>query len=116
MNKEHLKSLLQRDKTVLKELYLSNSKSKSKNILTFASDSELNTLMKYLHFVSNGVIPIKKHNFEAVEPKYLSAVKKHFEKKASLQNNLNSNRKNKLSVVIKLIPSFNHLLAPLFNQ
>ena len=114
MNKEQFKTYLQRDKTFLKELFESDSVVKSKRILTFATDAELNTLIKYLHFVSNGEIPIKKNNFEAVSKKYLSVIKKNFEKKNSLQQLLQNSRKIKLVLLIKIVPSFSNVLAPLF--
>ena len=114
MNKDQFKTYLQRDKTFLKELFESDSVVKSKRILTFATDAELNTLMKYLHFVSNGEIPIKKNNFEALDKKYLKLIKKNFEKKNSLHELLQNSRKIKLLVLIKVLPSFSNVLAPLF--
>ena len=116
MNHEHFKSLLQRDKTFLKELYESNSKAKSKNILNFATDAELNTLAKYFYFVSNGIIPIKKQNFDAIDKKNVSFVKKHFEKKAAVQRITQASRKEKLRIFSKVVVSFNHFLAPLFVE
>ena len=116
MNQEQFKSILQRDKIFLKELYESNSRAKSKNILTFATDGEITTLVKYIHFVANGIIKIKKHNFEAIAQRHLSFSKKHFESKSSLQKLSQSNRKEKMKVLLKFIPIYNHLLAPLFNQ
>ena len=116
MNREQLKTYLQRDKQFLKELYESDSLVKSKRILNFANDAELSTLIKYLHFVSNGEIPIKKQHFEAVAKNHLKSVKKKFDKKKSVQDLLQNSRKVKLVVIIKLIPSFSNLLAPLFNQ
>ena len=116
MNQEQFKSLLQRDKIFLKELYESNSKAKSKNILTFATDSEINTLIKYIHFVANGIIKIKKQNFDAIGQRHLSFSRKHFESKSSLQRLNQLLRKDKIKLLLKFIPIYNHLLAPLFIQ
>lgn len=116
MNREQFKSLLQRDKIFLKELYESDSQAKSKRILNFASDAELNTLTKYFHFVSNGEIKIKKQNFDALAKRHLNLIKKHFEKKSNAQNLIQTSRKTKISLIFKLLPVLNHLLAPLFNQ
>ena len=116
MNQEQFKSLLQRDKIFLKELYESNSKAKSKNILTFATDSEINTLIKYIHFVVNGTIKIKKDNFEAIGQRFLIISRKHFESKSSLQRLNQLLRKDKIKLLLKFIPIYNHLLAPLFIQ
>ena len=116
MNREQMKQLLQRDKQFLKELYESESVSKSKRIINFASDGELNTLCKYLHFLSNGDIKIKKHNFEAVSKKQMFLIRKSFESKKVTQNFFQTERKRKIQILLKLISAFSHLLAPLFNQ
>ena len=116
MNREQFKSYLQRDKNFLKELFESDSLVKSRRILNFASDSELNTLIKYFHLVCNGEIPIKKQNFDALEKKHFNVIKKNFEKKGSLQKLLQNSRKMKLLLILKLAPAFSNLLAPLFRE
>jgi hypothetical protein len=66
MNKENVKSCLVRDKAFLRELYQSNNSQKTKRLLNSASDLKLNTIIKFLHFLSNGEIKIKKQNFDAL--------------------------------------------------
>ena len=56
MNQDQTKALLIRDKEFLKQLYDSDNSAKSKRILYFASDSQLNTLTKFLHLTSTGEI------------------------------------------------------------
>ena len=116
MNREQFKTYLQRDKQFLKELYESDSVTKSRRILNFASDSELNTLMKYFHFICNGEIPIKKQNFDALEKKHFNLIKKNFEKKGSLQKLLQNARKFKLLLLVKVVPALSNVLAPLFKE
>ena len=116
MSHEQFKSILQRDKQFLKELFESNSVSKSKNILSFASDAELNTLIKYIHYVSSGEIKIKKNNFDAIGHRILAFIRKNFEKKSALQKVNQSLRKDKIKLLFKLVPSFSNLLAPLFVE
>lgn len=116
MSNEQFKSQLIRDKLFLKELYESKSTSKSKRILYFANDTEIGTLLKYLHFISNGEIKIKKANFEAIKNHQLNAIKKNFEKKSKFQTVLHLNRKEKIKILSKFISVFSHLLAPLFNE
>jgi len=60
MDKKLMRSFLIRDKGFLKELYIGVESSKNKRILYFAEDGQLNTLIKYLHFLANGEIEIKK--------------------------------------------------------
>ena len=63
MNPETLKPQLVRDKVFLEELYSSQSVPNSKRLLNFASDSKLNTIIKFLHFVANGQIKVKREHF-----------------------------------------------------
>lgn len=116
MSNEQFKAQLIRDKLFLKELYESNSLSKSKRILYFASDAEISTLLKYIHFVSNGEIKIKKANFEALKKHHLVAIKRNFEKKAKFLIVLRLSRKEKMKILSKFAPVFSHLLSPLFNE
>jgi hypothetical protein len=66
MNKDTVKQCLVRDKEFLRELYQSNNSQQTKRILNFASDLKLNTVIKFLHFLANGEIKIKKENFDAL--------------------------------------------------
>jgi hypothetical protein len=67
MNKETVKSYLIRDKAFLRELYEGNDRVKNNRILNVTSDTKLNTLIRFLHFLSNGEIKIKKENFEILQ-------------------------------------------------
>lgn len=116
MSNEQFKAALMRDRLFLKELYESNSQANSKRLLTFANDSQIVTLIKYLNLLSNGVIKIKSDNFEALEKRHLSAFKKHFERKAAMAKILQSDRKTKLKLLTKFCTVFPHLLAPLFKE
>ena len=117
MNKENVKQCLQRDKEFLRELYLSDNLYKVKTILNGASDLKLNTLAKFLHFLSNGEIRIKKENFEKIKSsKRLQFLKKNVEAKAALQRLLKSERKSKLKFLIHLQSIYPYLLYCLFNE
>ena len=72
-----MKQYLIRDKSFLQELYSSPNPLNTKRLLNFASDSKLATVIKLLHFLANGEIPMKKSNFDAiVANKRLSFIKK----------------------------------------
>ena len=116
MSTEHFKSYLVRDKLFLKELYESNSQAKSRRLITFATDGEISTLMKYLNLLCNGVIKIKSSNFDKIENRHLSAFKKHFEKKTTFTKLLQANRRDKIKILAKFSSVYAHLLAPLFNE
>jgi hypothetical protein len=117
MEKETLKSYLVRDKAFLRELYESPNKMKSIKILNFASDVKLNTLIRFLHFLSNGEIKIKKENFEILQKnKKVLFLKRHVEKKAALARLLKGERIEKLKFLRQLTPVFAALLYCLFNE
>jgi len=115
MNKEQLTALLVRDKIFLKSLYEANSALSAKNILMYASDSKLNTLIKFLHFVSVGEIKVKKEHFDSLEKKHLTLVKKFFEKKSTVLSLLNDERQKKILILVKFKSVFHELLFTLFN-
>ena len=117
MNKEVMKNYLIRDKAFLRELYEGESVVKNNRILNFASDTKLNTLLRLLHFISNGEIQIKRVNFEIIQNnKKLSIIKKAVEKKAALKRLLNTDREAKLKFLKKLSSVFLALLYCLFNE
>ena len=85
MNKEQMKSLLIKDKSFLRSLYDGPNPLKNKKVLNSANDSQLNTLIRYLHFVTSGQIKIKKENFEKiVADNKLKLIKIKVEKKNHL--------------------------------
>ena len=111
MNKDTMKSYLIRDKAFLRELYEGENRLKNNRILTFASDSKLNTLIRLLHFIANGEIKIKRVNFEVIQAnKKLSHIKKFVEKKAAVNRLLKSEREPKLKFLKQLSSIFSALL------
>ncbi len=117
LNKDILKSCLIRDKGFLKVLYQEPDFAKNRKTLQTADDTELNTLIKYLHFVSNGEIPTKKVNFEAIkESKKQALITRKVETKSHVLNLLKSPRVTKLKFLLQLIKIYSFLLYPLFNR
>ena len=117
MDQETDKGQLQRDKEFLRELFQTDDVNKSKQVLVFASDSKLNTLLKFLHFLTVGDIKIRREDFKVIEDaKKLKILKKFVEKKAAVQRLLKSERKEKLKVLTKLLSVYPQLLYCLFNE
>ena len=117
MNKETLKSYLIRDKVFLRELYEGENRLKNNRILTFASDSKLNTLIRLLHFIANGEITIKRAHFDVIQSnKKISKIKKFVEKKAAVNRLLKSERQEKLKFLKSLSAIYSALLYGLFNE
>ena len=116
-NKELLKSYLIRDKVFLRELYESPNNIVCNRILNFASDIKLNTLIKFLHYLANGEVPIKKTNFDIIQShKKLNFIKKHVEKKTAMSRLLKADREMKLKFLKQLSAVYSVLLYILFNE
>ena len=116
MNSETFKPYLVRDKVFLNELYQSSSVPNSKRLLLFAADQKLDTLIKFLHFVANGEIKLKKQHFDQFSKAQVTLMKKKFEKKKLLKQFLKEERKVKIATLQKLAPILPQLLYPLFNE
>ena len=116
MNRESFKPYLVRDKVFLNELYQSSSAPNSKRLLLFASDQKLDTLIKFLHFVANGEIKLKKEHFDVFSKSQVTLMKKKFEKKKLVQQFLKEERKVKITALQKLAPILPQLLYALFNE
>ena len=116
-NRETMKSLLIRDKGFLHELYEGPNPLKNNRVLAGASDAQLNTLIKFLHFLSNGEITMKRENFEIIEKSHkLKLIKARVEKKKNLNMLLKSERKEKLKFLNKLCNLYSALLYTLFSE
>ena len=112
-----MKSQLVRDKAFLKSLYEGENTLKNKDFINFATESELNTLIKYLHFVASGQISINKVNFETIQKsRKLKIIQKNVDKKAQASNMLKNSRAEKVKFLWKLIHIYPALLSSLFNQ
>ena len=67
MDKDTVKNQFIRDKEFLRALYEASEAPKANQLLIFASDPQLNTLLKFLHFLSTGEITIRKENFDQTD-------------------------------------------------
>lgn len=115
MDNERFKAQLIRDKEWLRELYENENIASSKRILNFASDSKIDTLLKFIHLVSNGVIKITKENFDKIGSTQFKIIQRHFESKIAINKLLRSERRAKLQKLTKLLPALRFLLFTLFN-
>jgi len=103
ISNEQMKSLLIRDKAFLKSLYDGPNPLKNKRILNSSNDCQIDTLIKYLHFVANGIIKIKKENFDQIkEDGKLKLIKTSVESSTKLKKLLKSERLLKLKFLNKL--------------
>ena len=117
MNRDVFKRYLIRDKAFLRELYEGPSRISNNRIITSASDNKLNTLIRFLHFLANGEIKMKRENFEIVQAnRKLAFLKRKVEKKAALSRLLQSERIDKVNFLKQLSSIYSALLYCLFNE
>jgi hypothetical protein len=112
-----MRNLLLRDKVFLRALYSSETLNSAKKVLNGANDSQITTLLKYLHFLANGDIKIKKSNFDIIQNhKKLHLIKTQVESKKALRTILMKDRADKLNFLNKLAPIYPAILYSLFNE
>ena len=117
MDKDTVRNQLVRDKEFLRQLYESTDQIKAKQIVTFASDPQLNTLIKFLHFLATGEITIKKENFEEIsKARKIQLLKRFVEKKPKVPEMLKAERRFKINFLQKLSSIYPFLLYCLFNE
>lgn len=116
LDRTNLKNAMLRDKGFLKKLY-NGSGSFNLKTLQNGSDLELSTLIKILHYITNGEIKIKKQHFdELTSHNKIHKLRHCFESKVQVLNLLKSERLQKLKALKPLVNSFSILLYPLFNE
>lgn len=114
-SKESLKALFIRDREFLRALFEGPNPLKNKRLLASASESQIETLIKYLHYLSNGKIRIAKENFQNLKKKRkFNYLKENFESQVVADNLIHSDLSIKQQKLLSLSTAFPDLLAPLF--
>jgi len=84
-------------------------------ILSHASDSELNVLLKVLHLINQGHIPLKQKHHEVVVRSKREKKLELFESRQFLREKLKASREEKLKLLKQFSKLFSILLHHLFN-
>jgi len=112
---ETFKAYLVRDRVFLRQLYEGPNPLKNTRIIFTASETEINTLIKFIHYVCNGKITLAAKDFAAIKNKRkLSFIVKNFEKREALENLLHKDIQYKKSLLIQLSVVYPYLLSTLF--
>lgn len=113
--KETLKAYFIRDKLFLKSLFEGPNSLKNRRLILSANEGEIDTLIKYLHYLANGKIRIGAENFSNVRrSRKLTHLRKEFESETKISDLLLADDINKRAILLKLSTSYPDLLAPLF--
>lgn len=113
--KETLKAYFIRDKLFLRSLFEGANPLKNRRLILSATEGEIDTLIKYLHYLANGKIKISALNFSKIKrSKKLSFLQREFESEKKYLDLLVAEDLHKRSVLLKLASSYPDILAPLF--
>ncbi len=113
--KETLKAYFIRDKGFLQSLFEGPNSLKNRRLILSANEGEIDTLIKYLHYLANGKVRIAAQNFLNIRrSKKLSYLQREFEAEKRISMLLLGNVTWKREVLLKLAISYPDLLAPLF--
>lgn len=115
LDRETLKSYLIRDKAFLRSLFTGSNTLKNRRLILAANEGEIDTLIKYLHYLVNGKIKISASSFQGIQKsRKLAYLRKTFESRKSFELMLTSDDRLKRSFVLKLGNNLSDLLTPLF--
>ena len=112
MDRAYLRHQFLHHKAFLHKLYRQQNVFK---VLNHASDEELNLLLKLLHLVALGVIPLSSKHLEIVQPSKRPNKLEAFESKPTLRTALSSERDIKLNLVKQFSKLYAVFCHKLFN-
>jgi len=110
-----MKSEILHHKVFLHTLYKGNPRQNA-NLIANANDSALNTLIKVLHLICNGIISLRKHDFQILKKsKLLNFLNSYVNTKDSYVKLLLASREDKIQILRKFSALYNSLLYLIFN-
>lgn len=113
--KETLKAYFIRDKLFLRSLFEGENPLKNRRLILSATEGEIDTLIKFLHYLANGKIKIGALNFANIKrSKKLRFLQTEFESEKKFSYLLKAEDIYKRSILLKLATSYPDILAPLF--
>jgi len=112
MDWPYLRHLLIQHRSFLSNLFKQDNVVK---ILNHASDSELNVLLKLLHLINLGYLPLKEKHHEVIVRSKREKKLEQFESRRFLTEKLKSSREEKLKLLKQFAKLFSILLHHIFN-
>jgi hypothetical protein len=112
MDWPYLRHLLIQHKAFLNNLFKQTNVTK---ILNHASDTELNVVLKLLHLINLGHLPLKQKHHEVIVRSKREKKLEQFESRRFLIEKLHASREEKLKVLKQFAKLFSILLHQIFN-
>jgi len=113
MDWPYLRHLLIQHKSFLNNLFKQTNVIK---ILNHASDTELNVLLKLLHLINLGHLPLNEKHHEVIVRSKREKKLEQFDSRRFLREKLNGSREEKLKVLKQFAKLFSVLLHHIFNS
>ncbi len=113
MDVPYLRTQLLKHKIFFKKLYNQDQVTK---VLNNASDESLNFLLKFLHTVVTGHVPLHSKGVEAISKSMRESKLAEFESRKFLAKSLKSSREIKLKLLKQFKSLFVHILHYVFNK
>jgi len=113
MDIPYFRTQLIKHKIVFKKLYDQNQVTK---VLNNASDDSLNYLLKFLHLIVTGHVPLHSKGVEAIAKSMRESKLAEFDSRKYLAQSLKSSRENKLKLLRQFKSLFVHIFHYVFNE
>ena len=114
--KLRLREFMLKEKTFLKNLFLGNPLF-NRNLLAFATQFQLNVLIRVLYFIVAGKIPMKKIHFQnLIKSKKRSILENRLNNSKNLMHLIKSERQDKLKFLNNFLSIYPSLLFLIFNE
>ena len=111
----NLRTAINKNKTFLKSVY-SDPKRKAAARLSLATIGQTKVLLRVLHYLCNGHIPMKKANFEKVKSARKISTLHKIRSREDLVKFMKLPKSEQISFLNKFLSLYPLLLHPLFNE
>jgi hypothetical protein len=113
MDIPYFRTQLVKHKALFRALYNQTQVAKALNT---ASDESLNFLLKFLHIIATGHVPLHAKGVEAISKSMRESKLAEFESRKYLASIIKSTREQKLKVIRQFKSLFVHILHYVFNS
>lgn len=114
--KLQLRECMIKEKQFLKSLFVGNPLS-NRSTLSFATNFQLNVLIRVMYYVVRGQIPMKRVHFESLtKTKKRGVLNSRLSTSKSLKQLIESPREDKLKFLNNFLSCYCYLLFLIFNQ
>jgi hypothetical protein len=120
MNNEHqatLRAQLLNEKHFFENLFTAHTPLQVRHVLNVSSEKQLQLLVKVIHLVSAGDIPLKQNEFDKIKKsKKLNFINNHFEREKDYKKVLDYSRRELITILYKIQSVIPSIVSPLLSN